>query len=128
MLARASSGAVTMAAIDILANWREVMADAVRTDGPDLSMRQWAILLTVYLNSGPHTVRALARDLNVPKPAISRALDALSILGFIRRIRDDRDKRIVIVQRTPDGAVYVDQFARLVEERTQEPSFGALYG
>ncbi|HBS31623.1 MAG TPA: MarR family transcriptional regulator, partial [Parvularcula sp.] len=73
----------------ILSNWRDVLADSVRSDGPDLSMRQWAILLTVYLNSGPHTVRALARELGVPKPAISRALDALSILGFVRRVRDE---------------------------------------
>ena len=50
------------------------MCDAVRADGPDLSMRQWSILLTVYLNPGPHTVRALARDLNVPKPVIISAV------------------------------------------------------
>lgn len=103
------------------------MADAVRADGPDLSIRQWSILLTVYLNPGPHTVRALARDLNVPKPAISRALDALSILKFVRRIRDEKDKRIVLVQKTPEGAIYVDNFARIVEERSEEPSLGALY-
>lgn len=106
-----------MSTTDILASWRDVMADAVRGDSPDLSMRQWAILLTVYLNPGPHTVRALSRDLNVPKPAISRALDALSILGFVRRVRDDKDKRIVIVQKTAQGAIFVDQFAHLVELR-----------
>jgi DNA-binding MarR family transcriptional regulator len=117
-----------MAAIANLTIWRDVMADAVRADGPDLSMRQWAILLTVYLNPGPHTVRALARDLNVPKPAISRALDALSILKFVRRVRDEKDKRIVLVQKTPEGAIYVDGFARIVEERSEEPSLGALYG
>lgn len=92
-------------------------------------MRQWSILMIVYLNPGPHTVRALARELNVPKPAVSRALDALSILGFIRRVRDTRDKRIVIVQKTPEGAVYLDEFARLVAARTETaPSLGALYG
>lgn len=117
-----------MASIDILTNWRDVMCDAVRADGPDLSMRQWSILLTVYLNPGPHTVRGLARDLNVPKPAISRALDALSILGFVKRVRDPGDKRIVLVQKTPDGAVYLDEFARLVESRLEEPALGALYG
>lgn len=117
-----------MAATHNLSTWRDVMADAVRADGPDLSMRQWAILLTVYLNPGPHTVRALARDLNVPKPAISRALDALSILKFVRRVRDEKDKRIVLVQKTPEGAIYVDEFARIVEERSEEPSLGALYG
>ncbi|MCA8887743.1 MAG: MarR family transcriptional regulator [Parvularculaceae bacterium] len=119
-----------MASTDILTTWRDVMADAVRSEGPDLSMRQWAILLTVYLNPGPHTVRGLSRDLNVPKPAISRALDALSILGFIRRVRDADDKRIVLVQKTADGAIYVDEFARIVEERTHGPTVGgaALYG
>ncbi|MBL4620567.1 MAG: MarR family transcriptional regulator, partial [Marinicaulis sp.] len=109
-------------------NWRAIMCDAVRTDGPDLSMRQWSILLTVYLNPGPHTVRAMARDLNVPKPAISRALDALSILGFVKRVRDPCDKRIVLIQKTADGAIYLDEFARLVDARMDEPPLGALYG
>lgn len=113
----------------LLANWREVLAESVRSDGPDLSMRQWAILLTVYLNQGPHTVRALARDLGVPKPAISRALDALSILGFVRRVRDETDRRIVLVQKTPEGSIYIDGFARLVAERMREPMMStAAYG
>ncbi len=113
----------------ILTNWRDVLADSVRSAGPDLSMRQWAILLTVYLSSGPHTVRALARDLGVPKPAISRALDALSILGFVRRVRDDTDRRIVLVQKTPEGSIYIDKFASLVGERMRGPMMGAAaYG
>lgn len=92
-------------------------------------MRQWAILLSVYLNPGPHTVRGLSRDLNVPKPAISRALDALSILGFIRRVRDESDRRIVLVQKTTEGAKYVDEFARIVQDRLGEPTVSAaLYG
>lgn len=118
-----------MAQAGILTTWRDVLADAVRGDGPDLSMRQWAILLTVYLNPGPHTVRGLSRDLNVPKPAISRALDALSILGFVRRVRDETDRRIVLVQRTTDGAKYVDEFAKIVDDRARGPQVGtALYG
>lgn len=118
-----------MAAPAILTTWRDVLADAVRSDSPDLSMRQWAILLSVYLNPGPHTVRGLSRDLNVPKPAISRALDALSILGFIRRVRDESDRRIVLVQKTTEGAKYVDEFARIVQDRLGEPTVSAaLYG
>ncbi|MGE0407805.1 MAG: MarR family transcriptional regulator [Amphiplicatus sp.] len=117
-----------MASTTLLGSWRDVMADAVRAEGPDLSMRQWAILLTVYLNPGPHTVRALARDLQVPKPAISRALDALSILKFVRRVRDQADRRIVLVQKTPEGAIYLDGFARIVEERCDAPALGARFG
>lgn len=108
-----------MSGVLSLSIWRDVTADVVRNDGPDLSLRQWAIMLTVYLNPGPHTVRALARDLNVPKPAISRALDALSILGFIRRVRDDGDRRIVLVHKTPEGAIYLDRFSRILEERRE---------
>ncbi len=105
--------------------WRDVMADAVRAENPDLSMRQWAILLTVYLHPGPHTVRALARELNVPKPAISRALDALSILGLVRRVRNEQDRRIVNVQRTPEGSVFIDDFTQLVNQRSSDPVMSA---
>lgn len=101
------------------------MADAVRAENPDLSMRQWAILLTVYLHPGPHTVRALARELNVPKPAISRALDALSILGLVRRVRNEQDRRIVNVQRTPEGSVFIDDFTQLVNQRSSDPVMSA---
>lgn len=118
-----------MSATESLVSWREVMCESVRNAGPDLSMRQWAILLTVYLNPGPHTVRGLARDLNVPKPAISRALDALSILGFIRRIRDAHDKRIVLVQKTPDGAIFLEKFGNLVAAQSGgDAGMSALYG
>jgi DNA-binding MarR family transcriptional regulator len=67
--------------------------------------------------------------LNVPKPAISRALDALSILGFVRRIRDQADRRIVLVQRTAEGSIYLDEFGRILEDRARGPILGeALFG
>jgi len=117
-----------MATIDSLASLHKVMTDSVRADGPDLSMRQWAIMLTIYLKPGPHTVRAMSSQLNIPKPAISRALDALSILGFIKRVRDANDRRIVIIQKTSDGAIFLDEFAKLVDGHMGRPSFGAIYG
>lgn len=115
-----------MQATDVLLPWRDVLVDSVRAEAPDLSQRQWAILLTVYLTPGPHTVRKMSTDFKIPKPAISRALDALSILGLIRRVRDQNDKRIVLVQKTADGAIFVDDFARLVEERTRVNDFGGF--
>ncbi|MBV8913412.1 MAG: MarR family transcriptional regulator, partial [Acetobacteraceae bacterium] len=53
---------------------RETVAALVRRDGPDLSARQLGVLLTCYLHDGGHTVRGLAAELNVSKPAITRAL------------------------------------------------------
>ena len=112
---------------DTLLPWRDVMADTVRLDQPDLSMRQWTILLTVYLTPGPHTVRRLSEELEVPKPAISRALDALSIHGYVRRARDPGDRRIVLVQKTPEGSLFIDGFAAIVEARERQSDLGGFY-
>lgn len=113
-----------MSAHSSLVAWRDVMIDTIRNDTPDLSFRQWALLLTVYLTAGPHTVRRLSEQLSVPKPAISRALDALSIHGFIKRARDQHDKRIVLVQRTEEGSLFIDSFAAIVEERERQRDLG----
>ncbi len=106
--------------------WCEALSASVRDDGPDLSTRQMAIVLTVYTSPPPHTVRALAEALRIAKPAVSRALDRLSILGFIRRARDEADRRIVHVQRTVKGAVFLSEFADQIAEAADGigPRFG----
>ena len=100
--------------------WRRTLSASVRRDAPDLTSRQMAMLLTVYMGTPPHTVRGLASDLNVPKPAITRALDRLSELGFIRRAVDDSDRRSIFVQRTVKGAVFLSEFADLIAEAGQD--------
>jgi len=94
--------------------WRTALVASVRQDGPDLSARQMAIMLQVYLTDPPHTVRGLAGMLNISKPAVTRALDRLSLLGFAKRKRDTEDKRNVLVQRTVKGSVFLSDFAELV--------------
>jgi DNA-binding MarR family transcriptional regulator len=102
--------------VQALALWQNVVLETVRRDGPDLSSRQLAILLTVYLTSPPHTVRGLAGSLNVSKPAITRALDTLGQLDLLKRKRDDADRRNVLVQRTVKGSVFLRDFGDLVAE------------
>jgi len=101
--------------LQALALWRNALVSSVRCDAPDLSARQMALMLTVYLSDKMHTVRGLAAELNISKPAISRALDRLGELGFIRRKRDDDDRRNVIVQRTMKGSVYLTDFAQMIK-------------
>jgi DNA-binding MarR family transcriptional regulator len=108
--------------------WRNVLVSSVRQAGPDLSSRQLALLLTVYLTPPPHTVRGLASTLNISKPAISRALDRLGRLGFIRRKRDDADRRNVLVQRTVKGSVFLTEFSQLVLESQQASMAEASVG
>lgn len=105
-----------MAATDLepLDIWRRAMVDNVRRDAPDLSARQMALMLTVYMTEPPHTVRGLAEILNVSKPAITRALDRLGEFGLARRKTDPRDRRSVVVQRTVKGSVYLAEFADII--------------
>ena len=99
---------------EALAIWRQTMTESVRSDQPDLSARQMALLLTVYQDPVPQTVRGLAAHLNVSKPAIVRALDSLSKLEFVRRRRDEKDRRSVLIHRTVRGAVFLSEFAGLI--------------
>jgi DNA-binding MarR family transcriptional regulator len=105
---------------DALALWRDALSASVRGDGPDLSARQMAILLTIFTQPPPHTVRGLSVSLNISKPAISRALDRLGQLGIVRRRRDDYDRRSIEVQRTVKGAVFLSEFADQVSEAGRE--------
>ena len=98
-------------ALDI---WRRTGVASVRRYAPDLTARQMALLLTVYLTPPPHTVRGLAEQLNVTKPVITRAVDRLSELGMVRRKTDPDDRRSVLLQRTVKGSIFLREFAELV--------------
>ncbi len=94
--------------------WRRALSASVRSDAPDLTARQQAILMNVALTPGPHTVRGLAAALNIAKPAVTRALDTLSRLDLIRRERDPADLRNIHIVRTVAGAEYLRALGGLI--------------
>ena len=100
--------------VEALNLWRRVTVSTVRSDAPDLTARQLAVLMTVRLQPAPHTVRGLASALNVGKPAITRALDTLSRLGFVQRRRDPKDGRNVFVERTEKGDAFLEQLSATI--------------
>lgn len=99
--------------------WRTVTLEGVR-NGQDLTARQLAVLMTVYTTEPPHTIRDLAASLSTPKPAITRAVDVLAELGFVKRKRDPDDKRNVLVQRTVKGSVHLTEFAERITKAAAE--------
>jgi DNA-binding MarR family transcriptional regulator len=101
--------AITMRPSQALRLWQQVLLAEVRDDAPDLTQRQMAILLTIYLDPPPHTIRALAARLGVTKPVITRALDTMGSLKLVSRHRDELDRRNVLVRRTVEGALYVER-------------------
>ncbi len=96
--------------------WMHTLTETVRSKNTDLTSRQLALLLRIYLKPQPHTVRGLAKALNVSKPVITRAVDTLSAQGLVKRIKDDADKRNVLIQRTVKGAVFLTDFAETMEK------------
>ncbi|WP_439527972.1 MarR family transcriptional regulator [Pannonibacter sp.] len=111
--------AVEIRASQALKLWHDVNLSLVRDGDQDLSARQITILLTVYLEPPPHTVRGLAARLDVTKPAITRALDTLGGMRLLSRKRDEADKRNVIITRTVEGALYLDRLGDLVVEKAK---------
>ncbi|MFN4141812.1 MarR family transcriptional regulator [Aestuariivirga sp.] len=100
--------------------WHDVALAMVRDDEPDLSVRQMSILLTIYLEAPPHTVRDLARKLGVSKPVITRALDTMGKLELVSRRRDEKDRRNVLIQRTVKGALYLERLADTIGKLSQK--------
>ncbi len=100
----------------LIAILRDTIVALVRRDGPDLSARQLGVFLTCYLDDGAHTVRGLAAELHVSKPAITRALDRLGELDLARRKVDPLDRRSVLVQRTLKGSGFLRDLRAIMGE------------
>ena len=108
---------IELTASQALGLWHGVALSLVRHDNRDLTLRQMAILLHIYLVPPQHTVRGLAATLNVTKPVITRALDTMGQMGLVDRVRDDSDRRNVIIKRTVSGALYLEKLGDLVREQ-----------
>ena len=93
---------------------RASIVDLVRRDGPDLTARQLGVFMTCYLETEAQTVRGLAAELAVSKPAITRALDRLSEFDLVRRKTDPLDRRSVLVQRTATGMAFLREMRKIL--------------
>jgi DNA-binding MarR family transcriptional regulator len=69
----------------------------------------WTDLQALYVlaNHGPATPTELARRVNLTTGSASRMIDRLERAGFVRRIRDDRDRRRVLIQPVPEAVAHV---------------------
>ncbi len=116
MKGKSTVAAANPASDQLVGILRDTIVALVRRDGPDLSARQLGVFLTCYLQEGAHTVRGLAADLNVSKPAITRALDRLGELDLARRKVDPMDRRSVLVQRTLKGSAFLRDLRSIQSE------------
>ena len=78
--------------------------------------RQLGVFMTCYLETEAQTVRGLAAELCVSKPAITRALDRLSEFDLVRRKTDPLDRRSVLVQRTATGMAFLRELRKILSD------------
>lgn len=98
----------TQASDDVLMGiFLDTIIAMVRERSQDLTARQLGVLLKAYtISNSTLTVRGLAADLNISKPAVTRALDRLVELECARRKVDPLDRRSILIERTSKGRSY----------------------
>ena len=97
-----------------------VLAAQSRDAQRDLTLRQLALLAAIYRSPDPQTLRALAADLDLSKPVVSRAIDVLEAMELCRRQPDPQDRRSVVVQKTVRGSVFNDELVAGLRRATGE--------
>jgi DNA-binding MarR family transcriptional regulator len=83
---------------------------------------------------GAQTMGHLADQLGASLPNVTGIVDRMAERGLVERLRDDDDRRVVVVRATPAGRQAVEeidmvrrrQFGRLVETLTPEQQERAL--
>ncbi|WP_241667140.1 MarR family transcriptional regulator [Muricoccus nepalensis] len=101
---------------EFVALLHETIVALVRRDGPDLTARQLAVFLRVYVYAGPLTGRDLAEALDLQKSAVSRALDRLVEADLVSRLPNPQDRRSVLVGRTVKGTALIRELRTIMRE------------
>tara|TARA_Y100000996_G_C22323131_1_gene561232 strand:- start:283 stop:618 length:336 start_codon:yes stop_codon:yes gene_type:complete len=104
----------------ILTPWLLALIEGIKKNEIDFSSRQTALFLSIYLIDENHTIRGLAKSINISKAAVSRAVNSLESLGYVRRIDDKKDSRSIIIQKTVKGKIVLDKFVSRFEKYIEE--------
>jgi len=104
-----------------LALWHKVSLRNVRGYPFDLSARQMALLLTLYIeDTKQHSVKSLAAYLDISKPAVCRALDTLSRHNLAERVVDQKDRRNVFIHLTEIGLEFLSRLSKDIVDSVWE--------
>ncbi len=77
-------------------------------------------VLLVSLAEGPHNLTELAEKLAVSLPTMSNSINTLVERGWVSRSRAAEDRRMVVVELTPDGQAILDKTTYSVAGRVGE--------
>jgi DNA-binding MarR family transcriptional regulator len=95
--------------------WSIVHQADKRLEAHDLTSAQWGPLLTLR-KDGPSTVAELARWSHVDAGAMTRLLDRLEKKKLCKRVRSTEDRRVVLVELTPEGTAAISHVPAVLSE------------
>ena len=72
------------------------------------------ICLHKIVESGPMTTNALSKEIFLAASTVIGILDRLEAKGYISRTRDSTDRRLVYVDATPEGKVFLENSPDLI--------------
>lgn len=78
----------------------------------EINIRQTAVLLACANAEKPLSVKHLADGLGIPKPAVTRALDALVSDDLVTRTESRFDRRLVEIRVTKAGTARIRKLAQ----------------
>lgn len=88
-----------------------------------ITVPQLVCLLTVA-DYGPITATALSRDVQLSASTVVGILDRLEEKGWIERLRDRDDRRVVLVSATPEGKTMARQAPSPLQQRLADALAG----
>ncbi len=82
----------------------------------DLTPSEASIILHLHVHGAARIQDRLAEELDVSKPAISKAVDALEAKGFVERRHDPDNRRIRSIVLTPKAEAVADEVKRIYSD------------
>jgi DNA-binding MarR family transcriptional regulator len=81
----------------------------------DLTTAQWSPLMSLRMR-GKATVAELARWSQIDAGAMTRLLDRLEKKGLCKRVRSTEDRRVVMVELTPEGEAAMEHVPEVLAD------------
>lgn len=77
-------------------------------------------VLLAHERGQPMTAGALGEELGVTSGAVTALVDRLERTGILRRVRDQRDRRRVLLESSEQGRALAEQYLAPVRRRSEE--------
>lgn len=85
----------------------------------DVTPQQMVTILTIN-EVGTGKVSSISKRMGISAPTVTGLIDRLVRNGYVQRVRDTQDRRIVFVKVTKKGKIFVGKFKKSIQSRWKQ--------